>query len=77
MYMSDSYFDYSRYDVVTCDECESKDKQILIAQDHFYALVQMLYSDRDLNMHDLRDTLDELCHCLDISLPVGNPNIKR
>lgn len=77
MYQPDSYFDYSCCDVVTCDACESKDKQIMIAQDHFYALVQMLYSERDINMCDLRDTLDEICHCLDINLPVGNPNIKR
>lgn len=68
---------YEPEDQYECDCGNNSDKNIESAKDFMEAIVEMMYSKKELNMDDFEGFLEEVCAHLDIDFPLEEIQIKR
>ncbi len=74
----DRYFYDSEFEPeYECRECDEKDRKIYDAKDYLVSIVHKLYSKDTLDVYELENDLDELCHALGVKLLPGELQIQR
>lgn len=68
---------YEMEDHPECRDCEKKEGTMHEAKNYLESIVQMLYSKDMLDLHKFEDTLDELCHLLNVKLLPEDLQIQR
>ena len=56
---------------------EELEDKIESAQDYLQSVIEKLYAKEDLDLLDLENSLDELCHALGVNLIPGDLQIQR
>lgn len=61
----------------TCFDCEENQKKISDLKYWFKSVLDQLYSNESLDLHDLENCLDEVAHLLHMRLPKKDLEIQR
>lgn len=73
----DSWYEPDCYPEYECSGCDNKEKQLETAKEFLESVIQKLYSQNTLDVHELERDLDELCCALDVKLLPGELQIQR
>lgn len=75
----DSWYDDDRYDdsEIKCDGCD--DKQIIIdnAKNYLQLIIDVLYGEEKIDKAQLDDMIGDLCHELEMEMPIHLPKVQR
>ncbi len=60
-----------------CPACERKEETLNRTKEFLESIVNMLYSNKPLNLIEFENDLDELCHRMDVQIGFGDLQIQR